>query len=49
MSAWLTGLMLLLIRREWRVLERRMTGIFDPQISLNIDKCLEIEQILLNP
>ncbi len=47
MNRYLTGLMLALIRVQRRSLERRISKMFDIKLSIDIDKCVGVEEILL--
>ena len=46
MNPTLVSLILFLIRLQRRSLERRISRSFDSKLSLNLDKCIAIEQIL---
>lgn len=46
MNRYLMGLVLILIRLQRRVLERRISKMFDIKLSLDVDKCLAVEDIL---
>ena len=47
MNPYFVGLMLVFIRLQQYLLERRISRSFDSQLSLDLDKCIAIKEILL--
>lgn len=46
MNGCLAGLILVLVRLRRRLLTRRISRSFDYKLSLNLDQCLAIEELL---
>ncbi len=46
MNKYIRHFILILIRRERRALEGRISKMFDIKLSIDLDKCVAVEQIL---